>query len=67
MTIDKTIGYENVPKTAVRYRFSKKLNCWVRTWFTVEQEKNEPMFFKQHNAFSSDKNKDWDKWATKPV
>lgn len=58
-------GQENIPEPAVKYKFSKKLNCWVRTWFTIETE-NKQMFFKQHNAFSLDRNKEWDKWNTKP-
>lgn len=59
-------GQENVPEPAIKYKLSKKLGCWVRTWFTIEVE-NKQTFFKQHNAFSTDRNKEWDKWSTRPV
>jgi hypothetical protein len=66
MVMIETRGQSNVcSPEAVKYRFSKKWNCWVRTWFTVEAEKNEN-FFKQRISFSKDRNRDWDKWATSP-
>lgn len=59
-------GQENIPEPAVKYKFSSKLNTWVRTWFTIEEEKNKSPYFKQHNAFSKNRNTDWEKWQTKP-
>ena len=59
-------GTENVCEPAVKYKFSKKLGCWVRTWFTIETE-NKEMFFKQRNAFSKSKDTAWDKWQSKPM
>lgn len=63
-----TLGWENVCEPAIKYKFSKKLNCWVRTWFTIEsKEEGKIMYFQQHNAFSKDKNIDWNKWSSSPV
>lgn len=61
---EKIRGYENVPREAVKYRLSKKLGCWVRTWFTVEKDEGAP-YFQQHIAFAKDKNVAWDKWSSK--
>lgn len=60
------IGQDKIPKEAVKYRFSKHWNMFVRTWYTLEQEKNLPSFFRQHIAYSKNRNTDWDKWQTKP-
>ena len=61
-------GGENVCNPAVKYRFSKKLGCWVRTWFTIEENKDDKsQYFQQHNAFSKDRNTDWAKWLNRPV
>lgn len=62
-----TLGYENVCEPAVKYKFSKRLKCWVRTWFTIVEEKNQPSYFKQNNAFAKDRNIDWNKWSSRPV
>lgn len=62
------LGRENVCEPAVKYKFSKKLNCWVRTWFTIEEkEDTKVMYFKQRNAFAKDRNTDWTKWSSRPV
>jgi hypothetical protein len=62
------LGRENVCKPAVKYKFSKKLNCWVRTWFDIEYKKvSKQPYFKQNNAFSKDRSTDWSKWSGKPV
>ena len=61
-------GAENICEPAVRYRLSKKLGCWVRTWFTIETEDDtKSQYFKQHVAFSKDRNADWNKWNNRPV
>lgn len=63
--INATQGSENVCEPAVKYKFSKKFGCWVRTWFTVETDKGN--YFKQHIAFSKNRDTPWERWNTKPV
>ena len=58
-------GRELVCEPATKYTLSKKLGCWVRTWFTIEKEDNG-YFFKQNNAFSNDRNTAWNSWSIKP-
>lgn len=66
--VAKIRGTENICNPAVKYKFSKKLNCWVRTWFTIVTEKDTKVqYFQQHNAYSNDRNADWSKWSTVPV
>lgn len=59
-------GHENIPREAVKYKFSKHHNCWVRTWFTIEKDDDGVSYFRQRNAFSKDRNTPWDKWQSKP-
>lgn len=61
----KTKGHENVCNPAVKYKFSNKLNCWVRTWFTIETDENKVQYFKQNNAYSDNRNTDWNKWVSR--
>lgn len=58
---------ELVPKTAIKYKFSKKLSVWVRTWFTIEKGEDGVMFFMQRNAFSRDRNAELKFWTSKPI
>lgn len=55
----------NIPKEAVKYRLSKKLGVWVRTWFSYDIVDDKTKLV-QHNAFSKDRNLAWDKWNKKP-
>lgn len=51
----------NVCTPAIKYKKLKN-GLWCRTWFTVEKDDNG-LYFKQHQAFSRDRNADWKDWG----
>jgi len=59
-------GAKNVCNPAIKIKFSKKLNMFVRTSFTIERDKGGNLFFKQQNAFHKDRKADPKFWTPKP-